>query len=91
MRRFPQRKFMIMALFDTLFNVLSTFPVYHLGCVTVCVHAPAAAAPLTVARAAAQLQRFQRAQPERAAGAHSRTRARARGGRSADAPRAPHR
>lgn len=31
MRRFPAYKFAIMGLFDTLFNVASTFPVQHLG------------------------------------------------------------
>lgn len=31
MRRFPQYKFAIMGLFDTSFNVFSTFPIQHLG------------------------------------------------------------
>lgn len=31
MRSFPQYKFAIMGLCDTLFNLLSTFPIYHLG------------------------------------------------------------
>ena len=31
MRAFPQYKYAIMALFDTSFNVFSTFPVQHIG------------------------------------------------------------
>lgn len=31
MRNFPLYKFAIMGLFDTLFNLFSTFPIYHLG------------------------------------------------------------
>ena len=31
MRAFPKYKFAIMALFDALFNLMSTFPIYHLG------------------------------------------------------------
>lgn len=31
MRSFPLYKFAIMGLFDTLFNLFSTFPIYHLG------------------------------------------------------------
>ena len=31
MRRFPHRKFLIMALLDTLYNMLSAFPTPHIG------------------------------------------------------------
>jgi hypothetical protein len=34
MREFPHYKYMLMALFDTLYNLLGAFPTPHIGCVT---------------------------------------------------------